>query len=84
MRHQKTLRPNEIVLDDIDSALLALARLSVLQFDSLREACALMLLDMNYGITTIKRFAISPEVGLFFQPKRKFWFARLLRSLRID
>ena len=66
MRHQKTLRPNEIVLDDRDSTLLALARLSVLQFDSLREACAHELWHNHYK-------TVSREVGLFFSAQAQIF-----------
>ena len=41
----------------------------------------LFLQAYRQDVTTVNGFTISSEVSLFFQPKREFSFARLLRSL---
>ena len=66
------------------------ARLHFLQFDSLRDTCALLQLDILWPIwrNHCKQdyCAVSPEVSLFFSPSANFVcsLARLLGSLNSD
>ena len=62
------------------------ARLTFLQFDSLRDTCALMPLDILWPIwrNHCKRVYYFTGSKPVFQSKRKFSFARLLGSLNSD